>query len=267
MKTYPEPLPNTCAAISHKTKTGRISPGKVWGMLVLRSMLPFSLLLLLALAFRLNGQSSPIRSASAWWLWTVTLTNIVSILLLARLGRQESLRLRDLFFFNPRTWKADLRWFLVSLIGIALFVQLPGDLLSRLLWADTRVPLRMLMQPLPLAAIFPLMLLMPTTQALAELPVYWGYVTPRLCALGMKRWRVVTIVGLVLSLQHLFFSFQPDWRYDLWLALKYLPFALWTGYVVDRRPTVLPYLMLLHFMMDASLPVLVLLVTKGVLHF
>jgi hypothetical protein len=47
------------------------------------------------------------------------------------------------------------------------------------------------------------------------------------------------------------------------LALKYLPFALWTGFMVNRRPTVLPYMMILHFLMDASLPVLNMLVARG----
>lgn len=70
------------------------------------------------------------------------------------------------------------------------------------------------------------------------------------------------LVGSVLSLQHMFFSFQLDWRYDLWLALKFLPFALWTGVVVDRRPNALHYLMLLHFLIDATLPYLVLIALK-----
>lgn len=76
-------------------------------------------------------------------------------------------------------------------------------------------------------------------------------------------WAGVFAVGVVLSLQHLFYSMRLDWRYDLWLAVKFLPFALWTGYVVDRRPTALPYLMVLHFSIDVSLPVLLLLVSRG----
>jgi hypothetical protein len=104
---------------------------------------------------------------------------------------------------------------------------------------------------------------MPLTQALAELPTYWGYVAPRLRALGTNRWVVIGLVGLVLSLQHMFFSFQLDWRYDLWLALKFLPFALWTGLIVDRRPTALPYLMGAHFLLDATLPLLLFMASTG----
>jgi hypothetical protein len=121
----------------------------------------------------------------------------------------------------------------------------------------------MLFQALPLLAVYPLFILMPVTQAFAELPTYWGYVAPRLRASGMNVWLVVGIVGFVLSIQHMFFAFQLDWRYDLWLALKFLPFALWTGFIVARRPTTLPYLMGLHFLLDASLPLLLLLASTG----
>jgi hypothetical protein len=122
----------------------------------------------------------------------------------------------------------------------------------------------MLFQPLPLIAIVPLFLLMPTTHALAELPTYWGYVAPRLRAWGMNRWATIALVGFVLSVQHMFFSFQPDWRYDLWLALKFYPLGLWTGFLIDRRPTVMPYLMATHLALDALLPYFVLTASQGV---
>jgi len=41
----------------------------------------------------------------------------------------------------------------------------------------------------------------------------------------------------VLSLQHMFSAFQLDARSGVWLALESLPFPLWKGFVVDRRPT------------------------------
>jgi hypothetical protein len=70
-------------------------------------------------------------------------------------------------------------------------------------------------------------------------------------------------VGVVLSLQHLFLSFRPDLPYACWLGLRFLPFALWTGWVMDRRPTVLPYLMGAHALMDAPLAYLALTVSRG----
>jgi hypothetical protein len=256
-------FPNSPALLMPKVANGQIPPRRIWGMLVLRSALSFGLLLLLAVLYKLLGNATAISASSAWWLWFITIANIACITLMVRFGRLEGLRLRDIYFFNRSTWKGDLLWFLLAAVVSVLLALLPATLLANALWGDANTPNTMLIQPLPLLAIYPLILLLPTTQALAELPTYWGYVAPRLRAAGMNRWLVIGMVGFMLSIQHMFFSFQLDGRYDLWLALKFLPFALWTGFVIDRRPTTLPYLMILHFLLDASLPFLVLLASQG----
>lgn len=256
-------LLNSSESLRPKISNGQIPMRRVWWMLALRSVSTFGLLLLLAIIYKLAESNSAIADSSAWWLWFVTIANIICITLMVYFGRMEGVRLREIYFINRSTWKGDLLWFLLAIAGIAVVALLPGTLISYMLWGDPNYPNHMLFKPLPILAIYPLFLLMPTTQALAELPIYWGYVAPRLRAAGMNRWLVVGIVGLVLSLQHMFFSFQLDWRYDLWLAFKFLPFALWTGFVIDRRPTSLPYLMIVHFLLDSSLPLLALMASKG----
>ena len=248
---------NLPESLSTLIDEGRLPRSRVLVMLALRSVLTFSFLLGLAAVFSLSGSDDSITKSASWWLWFVTVTNLVCLFLMYRFARQEGLRLTDIYFFNRATWKGDLRWTLIALVGIAVFAIAPGALLSQALWGDPTFPNAMLIKPLPPAAVYPLFLLMPASQALAELPVYWGYVAPRLRAFGLNRLAVILIVGTVLSLQHLFFAFQLDWKYDLWLALKYLPFAYWTGVIVDRRPTALPYLMVIHFLLDATLPYLV----------
>jgi hypothetical protein len=236
---------------------------RVWGMLALRSALTFASLLALAALFALAGRPGAVVASAAWWLWFVTAANVVCLALMIRFGRLEGVRLRDIFFASRSTWRGDLVWALGALVGTTVLAMFPGTILAGALWGNASRPNALLFQALPLLAVYPLFVLMPITQALAELPTYWGYVAPRLRASGMGRWAVIGIVGTVLSVQHMFFAFQPDVRYDLWLALKFLPFALWTGFIVDRRPTTLPYLMALHFALDASLPVLLLLASKG----
>jgi hypothetical protein len=236
---------------------------RVWGMLALRSALSFGCLLALAAAFAFAGSPGAIAASAAWWLWFVTVANVACLVLMVRFGRLEGVRLRDIFFASRSTWRGDLIWALLALLGTALLAMLPGTFLAGSLWGDANHPNALLFQALPLFAVYPLFVLMPLTQAFAELPTYWGYVAPRLRASGMGRCVVIGVVGLVLSVQHMFFAFQLDWRYDLWLALKFLPFALWTGVIVDRRPTTLPYLMSIHFALDASLPLLLLLASKG----
>jgi hypothetical protein len=257
-------LLNSSEELAHLISDGRLPMRRVWSMLFLRSALTFGLLLVLSAVFSLSGRERAVAASAGWWLWFVTVANIACIWLMVRFGRAEGLRLRDIFFASRSTWKGDLAWMLVALVGTAVLAQLPGNLLAITLWGSANYPNGMLFQALPLGAIYPLFLLMPITQALAELPTYWGYVAPRLRASGMNRWLVVAVVGAVLSAQHMFFAFQLDLRYDLWLAVKFLPFALWTGFIVDRRPTALPYLMGIHLALDASLPLLVLMVTRGV---
>lgn len=257
-------MPNSAEALAPLAAAGRIPAMRVWGMLAVRSVLSFALLLALAVVFAASGSTNAVSASAAWWLWFVTITNVVCIWLMARFARAEGgLRLRDIYFASKATWKGDLLWMLVGFLGTAALAQLPGTLLATALWGDASHPNPMLFQALPLWAVYPLFLLMPTTHAFAELPTYWGYVAPRLRAFGSNRWVVIVIVGLVLSLQHMFFSFQLDWQYDVWLAVKFLPFALWTGFLVDRRPTVLPYMMAGHFALDALLPLLVLMVSTG----
>jgi len=251
------------AVVGHLVEGRLLPPRRVWGMLALRSALTFSLLLVVAALYASAGRPDPAAASAAWWLWYVTAANVACIAAMARFARLEGLRLRDVFFVSRSTWRGDLTWAGIFLAGSIVLAMPPGAFLATWLWGDANYPNDLLFQPLPLLAVYPLLVLMPTTQALAELPTYWGYVAPRLRAFGFGRWTVIGIVGLVLSVQHMFLAMQFDLRYDLWLAVKFLPFALWTGFIVDRRPTSLPYLMALHFLIDASLPVLLLLVSRG----
>lgn len=256
-------FPNSPRSLSPKIANGQIPTRRVWWMLALRSALTFGLLLLLAIVYKLSGSQSAVADSAAWWLWFVTVANIVCIALLVHFGRMEDVRLQEIYFVNRSTWKGDLLWFLLAIAVTAIVALPPGTFLAQVLWGDPNYPNNLLFQPIPIIATYPLFLLMPTTQALAELPIYWGYVGPRLRASNMNRWLVIGIVGFVLSLQHMFFAFQLDWRYNLWLAFKFLPFAVWTGIVIDRRPTALPYLMFVHFLLDSSLPFFTFMVSKG----
>jgi hypothetical protein len=74
-------------------------------------------------------------------------------------------------------------------------------------------------------------------------------------------WRVgaLIVAAVMLSSQHIFLPLLFDWRFLVWRGLMFLPFALWIGFVIYRRPTTLPYLAVTHGLLDASLPILVLL--------
>jgi hypothetical protein len=84
---------------------------------------------------------------------------------------------------------------------------------------------------------------------------------PRLASANGWRIRAVVVCAAVLSVQHVFLPLLFDWRYLVWRALMFLPFALWLGYVIYRRPTTLPYLVVAHALLDSSLPIAVLMLS------
>jgi hypothetical protein len=101
-------------------------------------------------------------------------------------------------------------------------------------------------------------LVFPVIHAATELPTYFGYVMPRLQALtGSRRTGLIAAAG-VLSLQHVFLPLLFDWRFVVWRMFMFLAFAFWMGWVIDRRPTTLPYLAVAHGLIDMTLPLFVL---------
>jgi hypothetical protein len=85
------------------------------------------------------------------------------------------------------------------------------------------------------------------------LPNYYGYVMPRLKTLTGAGWQIVILVGVSHALQHITLPLLFDLRFMLWRFGMFLPFALFIACVVNWRPSLLPYLMVVHGLLDASL--------------
>lgn len=47
----------------------------------------------------------------------------------------------------------------------------------------------------------------------------------------------------------------------LWRGLMFLPFALVVAFAIHRRPQLLPYLMVVHGLLDLQLPLMLLALT------
>jgi hypothetical protein len=125
-------------------------------------------------------------------------------------------------------------------------------LLGGLLWGDPKIGAELSFRALPLVAAWAILLVFPIVHALTELPTYFGYVMPRLQAMTGRRTLPLLLCAFVLSTQHVFLPLLFDWRFLIWRFLMFLPFALWLGWVIDRRPTVLPYLAVAHGLIDLS---------------
>ena len=227
------------------------SPATPWLMLISRSILFLTFQALLALAFTLSGQTGSWDKAAAWWVLTIIPANLVSIYLLVRIYRAEGKRFLDLLRFSKPTLKKDLLWFFgSSLVGLPL-AALPLSNLALLIFGDSMTPVNMMFRPLPAWSLV-LGLLFPLTIAFAELTTYFGYVMPHLAVQLKNSWLAWLLCSFFLAAQHVFLPFLLDGRFMLWRLGMFLPLALFLGLLIKLRPQLLPYLAIVHALVDVA---------------
>jgi hypothetical protein len=73
---------------------------------------------------------------------------------------------------------------------------------------------------------------------------------PKLEAQGTTRWLAVSLASLMLAFQHIAIPFLFNSRYIVWRGLMFIPFAFLAGIVMRWRPRMLPYLAIIHVLMD-----------------
>jgi hypothetical protein len=207
--------------------------------------------------FAVSGSTQPLNDSAAWWLMTATLANLTNVGLLWWLVHREGRTLRSLFNFDSSTWRRDLVWVGGSLLVLVPLAIFPGPLLGTALFGNASVGTSMLFQPLPGWALIFVGVVFPLTIAFSELPTYYGYVMPGLKKMTGLVWPIVILVGTAHALQHVALPLLLDPRFMAWRFGMFLPFALVIAWLMSRRPSLLPYLMAVHFLLDAQLVFLV----------
>ncbi len=211
-----------------------------------------------AAGFALSGAAAPWSASVRWWPISFLLANVTCFFLLRALTRAEGVQLRELYGLGAGMWKRDALWFLLYFVLLGPVAMLPSTLLSLALWGDVNAGAARLFQALPLWACA-VAFMLPPCIALTELPTYFGYALPRLQAQSRHPWVMVVPAALALALQHAALPLVLEWRFVLWRALAYVPFALVIGWALHRRASLLPWFMGLHLAIDFSIPVYVLM--------
>jgi hypothetical protein len=220
-------------------------------MLISRSALFLFFQLLITLVVAIAGTASAWTESARWWTFLAFLANFVSVYLLVRVFNAEGKRYWEVIRFSRATAGTDLIWFfLTSLIGMPIAAA-PMNIVGSWIFGDPMTPTYMMFRPLP-AWAFVLSFLFPLTIAFAELPTYFGYVMPRLAVQLRNGWLAWLIASLFLAAQHMFLPLILDGRFMLWRILMYLPFALFAGFMIKLRPTLLPYYLIVHALIDVS---------------
>jgi hypothetical protein len=233
-------------------------PSTPWLILFSRLVLFVSVQAFFALGFLLTGSTSAWETGANWWPFVVTIANLICVVLLIRCFRSEGRRYWDIFRIRKEIILGDV------LIVLGLFLiggplgYFPNPLLSKMLFGDPQLVLPMMIRSLPWWAVYASIILFPITQGFAELPTYFGYVMPRLEAQGLRKWLAITLPSLMLGLQHICVPLLFDLRFILWRGLMYLPFAFFVGIVLHWRPRLLPYMAIVHVLMDLSFAMMLL---------
>ncbi|GAB4148148.1 MAG: hypothetical protein Fur0021_07720 [Candidatus Promineifilaceae bacterium] len=191
-------------------------------------------------------------ATAAWWPITAALTNLVCLGLLWNLYRQEGKRFGEIFRIQRQTVKKDLLILLGTLILAGPIAFLPNIAVATWLFGTQAAALELFLQPLPAWGFVLAVILFPLTMALTELPTYFAYCMPRLEAQTGRRWLAVALPSFFLAVQHGTLPLIFDSRFIAWRVLMYLPFALSVGLLLRWRPQLLPYLVVIHSLLDMA---------------
>ncbi len=207
---------------------------------------------LIAAGYAVSGEPSPWSASVGWWPITATVTNLLSLTMLSRWRK----RIGESWgrFYNVEIKREFVGRDLLFLLGVVIvsapIAYIPNIGLAHLLFGDPETPLNMFVQAIPSGAAWIGLVLFPITIALAELPVYYRWALPRLVAAGRSGGQALFIAALWHAAQHITLPLVFDVRFMLWRFGMFLPFALLVGAVIQRRPRLLPYLMVVHGIID-----------------
>ncbi|MCE7984525.1 MAG: hypothetical protein DYG89_25405 [Caldilinea sp. CFX5] len=223
-----------------------------WLLLFGRTFLALGIQALFAFGFYLGGAPQAWEVGAAWWPLGVTLVNLICLAAMVLLVRNEGGNYWTIFRIQRGPMKSDLMALAVILLITGPVSYLPNILLGNALFGDVQQTLTLLVRPLPMWAAVVGVLFFPITQGLVELPLYFRYVLPRLQRQGVYAGLAVALSALMLGLQHATMPFLFDSRFILWRGLMFLPFAFLVAIVLAWRPRLLPYLAIVHVLLDLA---------------
>ena len=164
-----------------------------------------------------------------------------------------------MFGWNGGGMKRDLP----LLVGVVLLMGpaalIPNLVLANALFNDSSDALALLVQPIPMWAAVIGLVAFPVTMAVAELPTYYGLILPRLQETWSNRWIALCVVVAWHAAQHVTLPLIFDVRFIAWRFFMFLPLAFLVAAAVQRRRSVLPYLMVVHGLLDTGAAYLVLM--------
>lgn len=220
---------------------------------VLWALLPARLVLFaLGQAVITTALAKPWDEAVPWWPVGIVVVNLLTIAFLIWLLGREEASYRAMI--TPGF--ARLQGEALSVLGLlALFVAIamvPYFILTGLFFETEQQAVEMMYGKLPLPVSLALLLLFPVTIALAELPLYFGYLRPRIEKVSGSAMVAVGATAFFAAIQHMTMPLVFDWTFALWRGSMFVPFALFLAITLRTRPHLLGVFMIAHAFLDLS---------------
>lgn len=238
-----------------------MNQAKIWSVLMMRTVFFLVSGLLMIGIFSGLGTEDAMKEAEKWWPFQAILANIASFLVLKSLLKKEGKSYNSILHFKKGKTGKDVGKGLLYLLISFPFAALGLYGLSYLILGDVQPPTNM-MQAIPTGAAIIALIVFPISNALVELPTYFGYVFPRI----EKKWGITAIAiilpAIFLSIQHGPLPIVLDGSYIIWRLFAFLPLALVVGLIFHKTRNITP-LIFAHFVMDLQMVVYVLLASLG----
>lgn len=211
-------------------------------LVVLSSRLVLFLLFQMIISFFLSSWKGSVK----YWPITATMTNIISIIILNVLLKEEKTSFFSLLQFQKGKINTDLIWLILLLLVSVPLAILPSLALSNLLWGNTEYYHQVLFQPINKILLYFLLFAYPISTGLAELTTYFGYVMPRIKNQLKSPWIIIALPVIAFSVQHCTLPLVFEAKFIFFRGLMYLLFSLVYGLAIYKRPSLLPWLAVLQ---------------------
>jgi len=226
-------------------------------LVVLSSRLVLFLLFQMIISFFLSSWKGSVK----YWPIAATMTNIISIIILNVLLKEEKTSFFSLLRFQKEKINTDLIWLILLLLVSVPLAIFPSLALSNLLWGNTEYYHQVLFQPINKILLYFLLFAYPISTGLAELTTYFGYVMPRLKNQLKSPWIIIALPVIAFSVQHCTLPLVFEAKFIFFRGLMYLLFSLVYGLAIYKRPSLLPWLAVLQVLIYI-LPMIMLLSVK-----
>ncbi len=207
----------------------------------------------IALSFFLTGSTNAWENSLQYWPLGVIFVDILCLIFLIFYYRAHGVSYFSFFKFQRKTMKRDLLITIFLFLGFVLLSMAPNIGLAMLLFGNPQAGLEMMDIGIPLWVKLVSLIPFPLFQMTTEIPLYMLYCGNELQKKKIRPWVSFGLSALFLSVQHMSMPLILDGIIILYRLIMFIPLSIFIALVIYKKPHLLPYMIIIHGLMDLSL--------------